>query len=81
MFFFTELIKITPIAANTINNKVKITKFDDIGNTTSLYVENLMIVDSITATTVKVNMKTSETFLVRLVDKELISLSFTIRSQ
>jgi len=81
MFFFTELIKITPIDANTKNNKVKITKFDDIGNTTSLYVENLMIVDSITATTVKVNMKTSETFLVRLVDKELISLSFTIRSQ
>jgi hypothetical protein len=36
--------------------------------------EKLVIVESITATTVKVNMKRSEIFLVSLVNKGLVSL-------
>jgi hypothetical protein len=75
-FFRTEFIKIKPLKTNTTQKITNIATFDDTGSSTSLYVESLRIVESIMAIVVNINMRISEIFLPRLLEK--IQLSFVV---
>jgi hypothetical protein len=63
----------------TIENEIKIARFDEVGNSIPLYVKNLTIVESITTTEVKIKMKMSEFFLVNVIEKK--PLNFPLRSR
>jgi len=54
------------LVTNTMEKITKIAMFNEVGDSTPLYAENLTIVESNTTTVVKIKMKISEVFLVRL---------------
>lgn len=70
--FFVEFNKISPIEANVAENKIKIRMFVDTGRSNPLYDKNPTMVESITATLVKVRMRITETFFVRPNDPKSI---------
>ncbi len=54
------------LATNIIEKMTKIAMFNQVGNSTPLYEENSTIVESNTTMVVKIKMKISEVFLLRL---------------
>ena len=53
-------------ATNIIENRTKIALFNEVGSSTPLYEENSTMVESNTTMHVKIKMKTSEVFLLRV---------------
>jgi len=66
MLFLTEFINMTLIVTNIMEKMTKIATFNWTGNSAALYEENFTMVESKTTIPVKIKMKISEFFLVRL---------------
>jgi hypothetical protein len=66
ILFLTEFSSIVLLATNIMEKMIKIATFNQVGNSTPLYEENSTIVESNTTTAVKINIKISEVFLLRV---------------
>ncbi len=81
LILLTEFINIVLVITNIMEKITKIAKFNEVGNSTPLYEENLTIVESNTAMAVKIKMKISDFFLVRFKVARLIIFSFTLQNR
>jgi hypothetical protein len=66
IIFLTEFSNIVLLATNIIEKMTKIATFNQVGDSTPLYEEKSTIVESNTTTVVKINIKISEVFLLRV---------------
>ncbi len=63
----------------TIENRMKMARFEVVANSIPLYVKNLTMVESITISEVKTKMKISEFLLVKVKEKK--PLNFPLKSR
>ena len=66
IIFLTEFSNIVLLATNIIEKMTKIATFNQVGDSTPLYEEKSTIVESDITTVVKINIKISEVFLLRV---------------
>jgi hypothetical protein len=66
ILFLTEFSSTVLLATNIIEKMIKIVTFNQVGDSTPLYEENSTIIESNTTMVVKIKMKTSEVFLLRV---------------